>query len=129
MIRRPPRSTRTDTLFPDTTLFRSTKIVPSDSQGQFAAMGLGDLSLQMEVWEGTMHDSFMKEVQAGRMVDLGSHTATTREDWWYPNYMEEICPGLPDWKALNACAAKFAAPETAPKGQIGRASWRERVCQ
>lgn len=54
------------------------KIVPSDSQGQFAAMGLGDLDLQMEVWEGTMNDSFMKEVQAGRMVDLGSHTATTR---------------------------------------------------
>src|SRR3546814_1359936 len=26
MIRRPPRSTRTDTLFPDTTLFRSTKV-------------------------------------------------------------------------------------------------------
>src|SRR3546814_5038799 len=25
MIRRPPRSTRTDTLFPDTTLFRSTE--------------------------------------------------------------------------------------------------------
>src|SRR3546814_12376035 len=29
MIRRPPRSTRTDTLFPDTTLFRS----PSDGRG------------------------------------------------------------------------------------------------
>src|SRR3546814_15782381 len=27
MIRRPPRSTRTDTLFPDTTLFRSDRIV------------------------------------------------------------------------------------------------------
>src|SRR3546814_12306512 len=27
MIRRPPRSTRTDTLFPDTTLFRSAVIV------------------------------------------------------------------------------------------------------
>src|SRR3546814_8028474 len=27
MIRRPPRSTRTDTLFPYTTLFRSTQIV------------------------------------------------------------------------------------------------------
>lgn len=102
-----------------------TKIVPSDSQGQFAAMGLGDLDLQMEVWEGTMNDSFMKEVQAGRMVDLGSHTATTREDWWYPDYMEEICPGLPDWKALNACAAKFAAPETAPKGRYlaGPVDW------
>src|SRR3546814_1587635 len=28
MIRRPPRSTRTDTLFPYTTLFRSTVIIP-----------------------------------------------------------------------------------------------------
>src|SRR3546814_14046986 len=27
MIRRPPRSTRTDTLFPDTTLFRSPSVV------------------------------------------------------------------------------------------------------
>jgi glycine betaine/proline transport system substrate-binding protein len=102
-----------------------TKIVPSDSQGQFAAMGLGDLDLQMEIWEGTMNDSFMKEVKAGRMVDLGSHTATTREDWWYPDYMEEICPGLPDWKALNACADKFAVPETAPKGRYlaGPVDW------
>src|SRR3546814_9940244 len=31
MIRRPPRSTRTDTLFPDTTLFRST--VTHDQNG------------------------------------------------------------------------------------------------
>src|SRR3546814_17132530 len=29
MIRRPPRSTRTDTLFPDTTLFRSADLVGS----------------------------------------------------------------------------------------------------
>src|SRR3546814_17103249 len=29
MIRRPPRSTRTDTLFPYTTLFRSPELVPS----------------------------------------------------------------------------------------------------
>src|SRR3546814_6261332 len=33
MIRRPPRSTRTDTLFPYTTLFRS----PADGDGLFAA--------------------------------------------------------------------------------------------
>src|SRR3546814_7212998 len=33
MIRRPPRSTRTDTLFPYTTLFRSRKVKPSNSQG------------------------------------------------------------------------------------------------
>src|SRR3546814_13766638 len=31
MIRRPPRSTRTDTLFPYTTLFRSPEAAPADS--------------------------------------------------------------------------------------------------
>jgi len=102
-----------------------TKIVPADSQGQFSAMGLGDLDLQMEIWEGTMNESFMKEVKAGRMVDLGSHTATTREDWWYPDYMEDICPGLPDWKALNACAEKLSVPETAPNARYlaGPVDW------
>src|SRR3546814_15953301 len=34
MIRRPPRSTRTDTLFPYTTLFRSRSIRRSDAQKQ-----------------------------------------------------------------------------------------------
>src|SRR3546814_9667881 len=32
MIRRPPRSTRTDTLFPYTTLFRSHRLGPRDRQ-------------------------------------------------------------------------------------------------
>src|SRR3546814_18342227 len=34
MIRRPPRSTRTDTLFPYTTLFRSAAIVVETVQGE-----------------------------------------------------------------------------------------------
>src|SRR3546814_9700124 len=38
MIRRPPRSTRTDTLFPDTTLFRSGRKVLPDEEGEFAAI-------------------------------------------------------------------------------------------
>src|SRR3546814_3965216 len=33
MIRRPPRSTRTDTLFPYTTLFRSVGIAPAEPPG------------------------------------------------------------------------------------------------
>jgi glycine betaine/proline transport system substrate-binding protein len=102
-----------------------TRLVPADSQGQFPAMGLGDLHLQMEIWEGTMAQNFDKEVQAGRMTDMGSHVATTREEWWYPNYVEEICPGLPDWKALNACAEKLAAVETAPNARYlaGPVDW------
>src|SRR3546814_5579975 len=34
MIRRPPRSTRTDTLFPYTTLFRSARVVDDDRTGR-----------------------------------------------------------------------------------------------
>ena len=51
-------------------------------------------------------------------LDLGAHNAVTREDWWYPTYMEEMCPGLPDWKALDACAAKLATAETGGKGRF-----------
>src|SRR3546814_14514871 len=39
MIRRPPRSTRTDTLFPYTTLFRSASALP-DAEQDAAALGV-----------------------------------------------------------------------------------------
>src|SRR3546814_17436544 len=54
MIRRPPRSTRTDTLFPYTTLFRSTAIFASNDDMAAAAVAVahrrgvdvpGDLSI------------------------------------------------------------------------------------
>src|SRR3546814_1109386 len=46
MIRRPPRSTRTDTLFPYTTLFRSAALLRSDVYGWFERVerGIYDLS-------------------------------------------------------------------------------------
>ena len=101
------------------------ELVTLDTQSQFAAMGTGDAHIQMEVWEGSMNASFMKEVEAGRMVDGGSHEATTREEWWYPNYVEEICPGLPDYKAINDCAEKLSTPETFPNARYlaGPAEW------
>src|SRR3546814_3612247 len=40
MIRRPPRSTRTDTLFPDTTLFRSTPMSIMTATGRGAQAGV-----------------------------------------------------------------------------------------
>src|SRR3546814_3720062 len=47
MIRRPPRSTRTDTLFPYTTLFRSRQFRPR--QAQAARLALGDLGVRRQV--------------------------------------------------------------------------------
>src|SRR3546814_9137730 len=41
MIRRPPRSTRTDTLFPYTTLFRSGRTAPGASRAQPAGRLVG----------------------------------------------------------------------------------------
>jgi glycine betaine/proline transport system substrate-binding protein len=49
------------------------------------------------------------------------------EEWWYPTYMKEKCPGLPNWEALKepACAEAFSTPETAPKGRYlgGPVTW------
>ncbi len=75
---------------------------------QWGAMALGIDHVQVEVWEGTMSDMFTRMVNAGRLVDAGSHDAITREEWWYPKYVEELCPGLPDWEALKACSALFS---------------------
>ena len=89
----------------------------SDTQLQYTALVAGDMDFQVEVWEGSQAESFDKAV-AGGALDLGPHDAVTREDWWYPSYMNEMCPGLPDWKALDACAAKLATAETGTKGRF-----------
>jgi glycine betaine/proline transport system substrate-binding protein len=91
--------------------------VPSDTQLQFTALANGDMDIQVEVWEGSMAESFDNAVAAG-LVDYGAHDAVTREDWWYPAYMNEKCPGLPSWEALDACADQFATAETSPKGRF-----------
>src|SRR3546814_1069264 len=41
MIRRPPRSTRTDTLFPYTTLFRSQRYLPAIAEGALRLQAFG----------------------------------------------------------------------------------------
>src|SRR3546814_14286326 len=54
MIRRPPRSTRTDTLFPYTTLFRSkTWVTPSSRTG---CRGVAGFLLQVDVAEIVLHE-------------------------------------------------------------------------
>src|SRR3546814_19707888 len=55
MIRRPPRSTRTDTLFPYTTLFRSLALTFQDQPGPTAAAELQvDIRKQLAVQKRAM---------------------------------------------------------------------------
>ena len=103
----------------------SVEYIPSDSQVVYTSMCEGDIDLVHEVWQGAFGPAFEKVVAEGCVIDLATHDAKTREEWWYPTYVEELCPGLPDWKALNACAELFATPETAPKGRFlaGPVDW------
>jgi glycine betaine/proline transport system substrate-binding protein len=81
--------------------------------------------VQIEVWEGTMSNQFNRLVADGSIIDAGSHQATTREDWWYPKYVEALCPGLPDWQALKACASIFKRPGSKGKGVYFTGPWEK----
>jgi len=80
----------------------------STTDEQWGALSQGLVHVQIEVWQGTMAKMFNHMVTLGKIVDAGNHNAITREDWWYPDYVESLCPGLPDWQALKKCSAIFS---------------------
>src|SRR3546814_12441061 len=104
MIRRPPRSTRTDTLFPYTTHFRS----PLDSSVQ-----------------GPIEAALAKLEEAGiaidRTSDLLPDLAAQQADYLRMLNIS-MARGAPAPDGHRATATDWF-------DQIGRASCRERVCQ
>src|SRR3546814_16305490 len=103
MIRRPPRSTRTDTLFPYTTLFRSIAV-------------LGGLAL------------FLRFTRAGLLVRaVNQDRATASAMGVSARLIDAFIFGLGAGVAgIGGVVLAMLGPVT-PK--IGRASCRERVCQ
>ena len=99
--------------------------VQADYIAQFAGLKTGDLHVAMELWETTAGDALNEAEATGKVVRLGETGMQAIEEWWYPLYMKERCPGLPDWKALAACAGEFSTAETAPKGRYvgGPVTW------
>lgn len=87
---------------------------------QFEGLSDGSLSASLEVWMNNVGDIFPKAMEAGKIVDIGLLGLQTREGWVYPKYMEEVCPGLPDWSALTKpeCVQALATPETFPNGRL-----------
>src|SRR3546814_20071379 len=102
MIRRPPKSTRTDTLFPYTTLFRSVLLrrvqahLPDITLASTAALGLDP-----DFVEAIGFAWLARETLAGR---AGNRCEVTGD------------------RGPSVLGAIYAA-------EIGRASCRERVCQ
>src|SRR3546814_11411408 len=104
MIRRPPRSTRTDTLFPYTTLFRSAV----DDLGAVEAEVFGVAAHEAD---GIGRPGQVLVLAALYGVEVGVADAQHLGDG--PEVLAEL----------------LARPDEGVGHQIGRASCRERVCQ
>src|SRR3546814_18465067 len=113
MIRRPPRSTRTDTLFPYTTLFRSRDKIPVDPGGEATA---GEQ-------RGERHFGRKRTTHAGGSG--GAHLVGP-VDYLPPRLAHigiERCLQRSGWNVV------FMRLRRRGRGQIGRASGRERGCE
>ncbi|GGA17403.1 ABC transporter substrate-binding protein [Neptunicoccus cionae] len=99
--------------------------VQADYIAQFAGLKTGDLHVAMELWETTAREAMDEAFATGNVVNLGETGMMAIEEWWYPSYMEEKCPGLPNWEALKDCADAFSTAETAPMGRYlgGPVTW------
>jgi glycine betaine/proline transport system substrate-binding protein len=101
--------------------------VQADYLAQFAGLETGDLTVAMEIWATTGQEASDKAIATGKVEHLGDIGLQAKEEWWYPAYMKEKCPGLPDWNALKepACVEAFSIPETAPNGRYlgGPVTW------
>src|SRR3546814_14736923 len=115
MIRRPPRSTRTDTLFPYTTLFRSLADLGLD-RGETPGFGQG--------FERGERYTVLAAPQQPNLVVPGNIGIEEQQ------FLSKLFPDGA-WKCtrirrqIQSCVICFS-----PRiEEIGRASCRERVCQ
>src|SRR3546814_16841149 len=108
MMRRPPRSTRTDTLFPYATLFRSGSYRPLPADALYLTA-----------------DEMAAGIEAAR-----AHLATPLHEPERATVLDFAVDGARDFGPERASGANIYESVVKHLGnQIGRASCRERVCQ
>jgi glycine betaine/proline transport system substrate-binding protein len=100
--------------------------LPINSINQLGAMRKGLVHIQVEIWQTYDDGEMSKAFEKGYIDDLGLHSAFGREDWWYPEYVEELCPGLPNWQALKKCSALFSDDSHGDKGVYYTGPWNYR---
>lgn len=92
--------------------------VTAGYMNMWQAMADGEVHGAMEVWTSNVSEQFGELEKAGKVVDISGLGLAAKEGFAYPAHVEEICPGLPAWEALKACAPKFATAETLPMGRL-----------
>lgn len=96
----------------------SVEYVTAGYMNMWQAMADGEIHAALEVWTSNVSEQFAQLEESGGVVDLGDLKLAAKEGFAYPAHVEEICPGLPAWEALKACAGKFATAETLPQGRL-----------
>lgn len=90
---------------------------------QWGALQRGTVHFQLEVWQPSMAKVFTKLVEKTSLLDMGVHDAKVTEDWWYPKYLEKLCPELPDWRALITCKSLFVTRSSRGQGVYYTGAW------
>lgn len=96
----------------------SVEIVQTTQVPSLQAITDGQITASLEWWNQANKPLYDKAVEEKKIDPLGATGLVGSEGWYYPSYVAEKCPGLPDWRALEKCADIFATPETAPKGRV-----------
>ncbi|QIE48197.1 ABC transporter substrate-binding protein (plasmid) [Pseudohalocynthiibacter aestuariivivens] len=96
----------------------SVEYVTAGAVPQFTAISQGELHVQPENWTNNVGDIYQKALDSGAMKIVGDLGVVADEGWIYPPYMEERCPGLPNYTALMNCAEAFTSADTYPKGRL-----------
>jgi glycine betaine/proline transport system substrate-binding protein len=94
--------------------------VTAGNYPQFSGLSDGSISATLEVWMNNVGDIFPKALAEGKIEDIGQLDLKTQEGWIYPKYMTDVCPGLPDWTALEkpGCVQALSTPDTFPYGRV-----------
>lgn len=92
--------------------------VPADYTAGLTGLQQGDLHTFL-CWDTTW-ETCQQAVASGDVINAGSSGIKVHEGWWYPKYLEALCPGLPDYKALlqDSCIKALATAQTEPKAQF-----------
>ncbi|MCE2518780.1 MAG: ABC transporter substrate-binding protein [Alphaproteobacteria bacterium] len=85
---------------------------------QIEAMKQNDLTPTLELWPSNIGEGIFEALDAGELIHLGNHDISGGGQLYYGSWMEEQCPGLPDYTALHGCMDILVSPETAPKGRF-----------